>query len=63
MIGMGALNGVVFFVAVAIVLVAVVLALKDRERVWTLGMAVTTALYAPLGVVLAILYMARVRRA
>jgi hypothetical protein len=62
MLGMGAFNGIVFIVSVAIVLVGVTLALKDRERVWTLGMAVTTALYAPLGVVLAILYIARVRR-
>lgn len=62
MLGIGALNGLVFIVSVAIVLVAVVLALRDGERVWTLGMAVATALYAPLGVVLAILYTTRVRR-
>ena len=55
-------NGIVFGVSLAIVLVAVVLAIRDRERTWTLGMAVATALYAPIGVVLAITYVAQVRR-
>jgi len=63
MIGISALNGIVFIVSIVIVLAAVVLALRDGERVWTLGMAVATAVYAPLGVVLAILYVGRVRRA
>lgn len=62
MIGIGALNGLVFIVSVAIVIVGVILALKDGERLWTLGMALATALYAPLGVVLAVVYVARVRR-
>lgn len=62
MIGIGALNGLVFIISVAIVVVAVILALKDGERLWTLGMALATALYAPLGVVLAVVYVARVRR-
>ena len=62
MIGIGAFNGVVFIVSVVIVIVAVILALRDGERLWTLGMAVATAVYAPLGVVLAIVYVARVRR-
>lgn len=61
MIGIGALNGIVFIVSVAIVVVAVVMALRDGQRVWTLGMAIATAVYAPLGVVLAIVYVARVR--
>jgi hypothetical protein len=61
-IGIGALNGAVFIVSLAIVIVAVVLALRDGQRVWTLGMAVATAVYAPLGVVLAVVYMAHVRR-
>ena len=55
-------NALVFGISLALVLVAVVLAIRDRERVWTLGMAVATALYAPLGVVLAITYVAQVRR-
>ena len=62
MIGIGALNGVVFIVSVAIVVVGVVVALRDGQRLWTLGMAIATAVYAPLGVVLAIVYMLRVRR-
>ena len=62
MIGIGALNGLVFIVAVAIDVVAVILALRDGERLWTLGMALATALYAPLGVVLAVVYVVRVRR-
>lgn len=62
MIGAGALNGILFVLSIVIVLGAVVLALRDGQRVWTLGMAVTTAVYAPLGVVLAIVYVARVRR-
>ena len=62
MIGIGALNGLVFIVSVAIVVVAVILALRDGERLWTLGMALATALYAPLGVVLAVVYVVRVRR-
>lgn len=62
MIGIGALNGLVFIVSLVIVLFAVVQALRDGERLWTLGMAVATALYAPLGVVLAIVYLAAVRR-
>jgi hypothetical protein len=61
-LGIGALNGLVFIVSVVLVLAAVVLALRDGERVWTLGMAVATAVYAPLGVVLALLYVGRVRR-
>ncbi len=63
MLGIGALNGLVFIVSVVLVLAAVVLALRDGERVWTLGMAIATAIYAPLGVVLAVLYVGRVRRA
>lgn len=62
MLGIGALNGLVFIVSVVLVLAAVVLALRDGERVWTLGMAIATAIYAPLGVVLAVLYVGRVRR-
>lgn len=62
MIGIGALNGIVFVVSVAIVLVAIVRALLDGERVWTLGMAVATAVYAPLGVVLAVVYITSFRR-
>ena len=62
MIGIGALNGLVFIVSVALVLVAIVRALIDGQRVWALGMAVATAVYAPLGVVLAIVYMTSVRR-
>lgn len=62
MLGIGALNGLVFIVSVVLVLAAVILALRDGERVWTLGMAVATAVYAPLGVVLALLYVGRVRR-
>jgi uncharacterized Tic20 family protein len=61
-LGIGALNGLVFIVSVVLVLAAVVLALRDGERVWTLGMAIATAIYAPLGVVLAVLYVGRVRR-
>lgn len=62
MLGIGALNGLVFIVSIVIVVVAVVLALRDGQRLWTLGMAIATAVYAPLGVVLAIVYVARVRR-
>lgn len=62
MLGIGALNGLVFIVSIVIVVVAVVLALRDGQRLWTLGMAIATAVYAPLGVVLAIIYVARVRR-
>jgi len=62
MLGIGALNGLVFLVSIVIVIAAVVLALRDGQRLWTLGMAIATAVYAPLGVVLAIVYVARVRR-
>jgi predicted Co/Zn/Cd cation transporter (cation efflux family) len=62
MIGAGALNGVVFVASVALVLIGIVRALMDGQRLWALGMAVATAIYAPLGVVLAIVYMMRVRR-
>lgn len=62
MLGIGALNGLVFIVSIVIVVGAVVLALRDGQRLWTLGMAIATAVYAPLGVVLAIIYVARVRR-
>ena len=62
MLGIGALNGLVFIVSIGIVVGAVVLALRDGQRLWTLGMAIATAVYAPLGVVLAIVYVARVRR-
>jgi hypothetical protein len=62
MIGAGALNGVVFVVSVALVLIGIVRALMDGQRLWALSMAVATAVYAPLGVVLSIVYMMRVRR-
>lgn len=62
MLGLGPLNLAVFVVSLVIVVAAVILALRDGERLWTLGMAVATAIYAPLGVVLAIVYVARVRR-
>jgi hypothetical protein len=62
MLGIGALNGLVFIVSIVIVLAAVVLALRDGQRLWTLGMAIATAVYAPLGVVLAVVYVTRVRR-
>ena len=62
MIGIGALNGIVFIVSVALVLVAIVRAVVDGQRVWALGMAIATAVYAPLGVVLAIVYMTSARR-
>lgn len=62
MLGLGPLNLAVFIVSLVIVVAAVILALRDGERLWTLGMAVATAVYAPLGVVLAIVYVARVRR-
>jgi hypothetical protein len=61
-LGLGPLNLAVFIVSLVIVVAAVILALRDGERLWTLGMAVATAVYAPLGVVLAIVYVARVRR-
>ena len=58
-----ALSGAVLIVAVVIVVLGVVRALMDGQRLWAIGMAVATALYAPLGVVLAIVYTARVRKA
>ncbi|MEQ8842732.1 MAG: hypothetical protein RIB98_17255 [Acidimicrobiales bacterium] len=62
MLGIGAFNGILFLVSLAIVIGAVILALRDGERIWTLGMAIATAIYAPLGVVLAIIYVTQVRR-
>ena len=48
-------------ITVAVTLFAVIRALMDGQRGWAIGIAICTAVVAPVGVVLAITYVTNIR--